>query len=243
MSDSLSRGPRPVLRLMVVVLLRDPAERAVSHFHMERARGAERRPFWLALLLEGFLLARDRDPRRQGSPTRERGYRARGLYDRQLENLYRHLPMDHVLVVRQADLLAEHHATLRRMFAFLGADAAVHVPPARVFAGGPRPRHRLAKALLRVVVPGRREASAPSRRAVVSGVRRELRPRDVRREDAARLAEVMSFALAACAVQWRRGRDSNPRWTFAHTHFPGVLLRPLGHLSKCAPRQSEADWR
>ena len=135
-------------RLKVVVLLRDPAERAVSHYHMQRARGAERQPFWLALLLEGFLLARDRDPRRQGSPTRERSYRARGLYGRQLENLCRHLPKDRVLVVRQADLLAEHHATLRRVFAFLGADAVVRVPPARVFAGGPRPRHRLAKALL-----------------------------------------------------------------------------------------------
>ena len=33
-------------------------------------------------------------------------------------------------------------------------------------------------------------------------------------------------------ASWRRGRDSNPRWTFTHTHFPGVLLRPLGHLSK-----------
>ena len=42
---------------------------------------------------------------------------------------------------------------------------------------------------------------------------------------------------------WRRGRDSNPRWTFAHTHFPGVLLRPLGHLSKGAPKKSAENWR
>jgi hypothetical protein len=30
----------------------------------------------------------------------------------------------------------------------------------------------------------------------------------------------------------RRGRDSNPRYPFEYTHFPGVLLQPLGHLSK-----------
>ena|GEM_PF-3550043 len=30
---------------------------------------------------------------------------------------------------------------------------------------------------------------------------------------------------------WRRGRDSNPRDGFPPTHFPGVRLRPLGHLS------------
>ena len=32
-------------------------------------------------------------------------------------------------------------------------------------------------------------------------------------------------------LKWRRGRDSNPRWSYPHTRFPSVLLRPLGHLS------------
>jgi hypothetical protein len=30
---------------------------------------------------------------------------------------------------------------------------------------------------------------------------------------------------------WRRERDSNPRDGYPPTHFPGVRLRPLGHLS------------
>jgi hypothetical protein len=30
---------------------------------------------------------------------------------------------------------------------------------------------------------------------------------------------------------WRRGRDSNPRYGFPYTHFPGVRLQPLGHPS------------
>src|SRR5579884_1710303 len=30
----------------------------------------------------------------------------------------------------------------------------------------------------------------------------------------------------------RREWDSNPRWSFPHTRFPSVLLKPLGHLSK-----------
>ena len=29
----------------------------------------------------------------------------------------------------------------------------------------------------------------------------------------------------------RRVRDSNPRYPFGYTHFPGVLLQPLGQLS------------
>jgi hypothetical protein len=33
-------------------------------------------------------------------------------------------------------------------------------------------------------------------------------------------------------THWRRGRDSNPRYgDKPYTHFPGVLLQPLGHLS------------
>lgn len=31
--------------------------------------------------------------------------------------------------------------------------------------------------------------------------------------------------------KWRTGRDSNSRHSFPCTHFPGVRLRPLGHLS------------
>ena len=32
-------------------------------------------------------------------------------------------------------------------------------------------------------------------------------------------------------IYWRRGRDSNPRDGIPPTHFPGVRLQPLGHLS------------
>ena len=31
--------------------------------------------------------------------------------------------------------------------------------------------------------------------------------------------------------EWRRERDSNPRYGFPYTRFPSVRLKPLGHLS------------
>ena len=42
--------------------------------------------------------------------------------------------------------------------------------------------------------------------------------------------------LIACSLffykgVWRRGRDSNSRYLLQHTRFPGVHLKPLGHLS------------
>ena len=32
-------------------------------------------------------------------------------------------------------------------------------------------------------------------------------------------------------MRWRREWDSNPRYSFPHTRFPSVRLKPLGHLS------------
>ena len=37
--------------------------------------------------------------------------------------------------------------------------------------------------------------------------------------------------VRSSVLNWRRGRDSNPRYGFPHTHFPGVRLQPLGHPS------------
>src|SRR6202162_269828 len=39
------------------------------------------------------------------------------------------------------------------------------------------------------------------------------------------------YAAENLPIIWRRGWDSNPRTRLGVTHFPGVRLRPLGHLS------------
>ena len=49
--------------MKIIVLLRNPVERAVSHYFMEKGRGAERLPFWGALLIEPIRLFLDRAPR------------------------------------------------------------------------------------------------------------------------------------------------------------------------------------
>ena len=42
---------------------------------------------------------------------------------------------------------------------------------------------------------------------------------------------------------WRTERDSNPRTAFTVTHFPGVRLQPLGHLSEIRRGRNLADFR
>ena len=143
------RRYNPDLRL--IVLLRDPVERAISHYYMEKGRGGEQRPLWQALLLEPFRLLRDRDPRHPESAHRVQSYRARGLYSRQLRNLYLAFDPGRVLIVRSCDLLRGHDAELRRVFEFLGVCPDVRVLQEIVFKGEPgRRKHLLASWLLRL---------------------------------------------------------------------------------------------
>lgn len=138
-------------RLKLIVLLRDPAERAISHYYMEKGRGQEHRPLWLALLAEPLRLARDRNPKAPNSATRWHSYRHRGLYSRQLRNLYRSFDKSSVLVIRNGDLRQRHDAVLRRTLAFLGARQDLRIPAAAVLEGDyPGKAHRLARWLLRL---------------------------------------------------------------------------------------------
>lgn len=135
-----------------IILLRDPAERAVSHHHMERLRGHERWPLPLALLLERRRLQRAAGSLAEGSSLRIHSYRARGDYAAQLDALFARFPREQVLLLRSEDLRASPDATLSRVCDFLGMQAPVAgADYAPVFAGDyPRiPRNSLRGRLLR----------------------------------------------------------------------------------------------
>lgn len=120
--------------LKLIVLLRDPVERAISQYAMERARGDEAQPLWLALLLEPYRLWRDasRNPR---SARRCHSYRGRGNYVRQIENLRLFFPDEQILVIENNELIAEHQHTLQKVCRFLGVSADNFSEPARIFTG------------------------------------------------------------------------------------------------------------
>lgn len=137
-------------RLKLVVLLRDPVQRAVSAYYMEKSRGNEAKPLWLALLLAPWRRLADKDPRALNSALRQHSYRRRGLYSKQLRNLHRHFDPAQVLILASDDLRRHHDAVLRRAFAFLGVAEGERVPAAIVFAGeGARKKHRFVRLLLR----------------------------------------------------------------------------------------------
>lgn len=47
--------------------------------------------------------------------------------------------------------------------------------------------------------------------------------------------ESAALGVPSLGLKWRRERDSNPRYGFPYTHFPGVRLQPLGHPSVRGP--------
>jgi hypothetical protein len=120
-----------------IVLLREPGERAYSHWYMQRQRGTEALPCWRALLAERARLRGHEDDFSLASPLREQSYLLRGDYARQLDQLYARFPREQVLLLRSEELAASPAATLKRVCTHLGLSAPDgEVPAQRVFEGG-----------------------------------------------------------------------------------------------------------
>lgn len=135
-----------------LVLLRDPAARAVSHYYMERGRGAERWPLWAALLLEAWRLRRHRGDLAWDSPLRTHSYLSRGDYARQLDVLHAHFPREQVLVLRSSELLAEPARCLDTVWRFLGVAAPEPPPTPREAFRGDYPPSRAGVTLARMML-------------------------------------------------------------------------------------------
>ncbi len=109
----------------LILILRDPVERAISQWEMEFSRGTESEVFEIALERERECLSR-------GEQHRVRSYIDRGFYGVQIRRLLRHFPREQILVLKREDLLAELQTTLRRVYEFLGVEEPECVPPQRM---------------------------------------------------------------------------------------------------------------
>jgi hypothetical protein len=99
-------GTIPEARLIAV--LRDPVERAYSHYQLMRRTGQETLSFAEAVAAEEERLAGEREQFLAGDAGRLRHHRhhsyvARGLYAEQLERWLEHFPREQLLVLRAED--------------------------------------------------------------------------------------------------------------------------------------------
>ena len=112
----------PTVKL--VVMLRDPVERAFSAHKHEFARGYEQEDFPRALELEDDRLAGEveriaADPAYESFAHRHHSYRHRGQYAEQLERFYEFFPRTHVHVIDSAAYFSQPAQEYRRLLAFL----------------------------------------------------------------------------------------------------------------------------
>lgn len=106
-----------------VVMLRDPVERAYSHWQMEYARGAETEPFaWCIREGRARVLAGQ-----QGVPGHHRvySYVERGFYGAQLARLLALFPRDQLHIAHATTLKRDPTGVVASICAFLG----VPLPP------------------------------------------------------------------------------------------------------------------
>jgi hypothetical protein len=124
----------------LVAILRNPVERAFSHWWMMRCQGRERLNFDAALRanrcsieesrsLEGPDAERrwlahvaPRDEYRRPQPATVRPYLEAGYYARHLERYLQYFPSAQLCILLHDDLLRSPQDTLRRLFGFLGLD-------------------------------------------------------------------------------------------------------------------------
>ncbi|WP_372728609.1 sulfotransferase [Nocardioides sp.] len=107
----------PQARLFL--LLRDPVQRAWSHYRYEVARGFEELDFLSALQQESARLAVD-DPMQRAFAHRHFSYLGRSRYADQLARVHRHFDPGQVLVLESERLFADPADVMRRAFAHLG---------------------------------------------------------------------------------------------------------------------------
>jgi hypothetical protein len=108
-----------------LVMLRDPVDRAFSHYHHELRKGRESLSFEQALdaeagRLEGQAEAVAGDPRAQSMALQHFSYLARGRYAEQLERWFSVFPRDQFLILFSSSLNSEFGSTMSRVYSFLG---------------------------------------------------------------------------------------------------------------------------
>jgi len=110
----------PAMKL--IVMLRNPVERAYSHWSMEFGRGTETLRF-----SDAIRVGRSRFT---GCQHRLFSYVERGFYSEQVDRLASFFPAAQLLFLRTEDLRQRHRTTLDRVCDFIGVGRFAKYPPA-----------------------------------------------------------------------------------------------------------------
>ena len=111
-------------KMKFIVLLRDPVERAFSHYRMEIHRGKETFPFSKAILVRKEEVANNENRLKQkiikSSKIHQRySYLERGIYHTQLERWFSNFDKRQFLIIQSEAFFLKTQETLNKVFNFL----------------------------------------------------------------------------------------------------------------------------
>jgi hypothetical protein len=127
-----SRVRRDYPEMKLIAVLRDPIERAYSHYQHQVRIGREQRSFEQAVAEEAELIGPElermlADQTYESDVYRRYSYVSRGLYAEQLERWLARFPAQQLLVLSSEDLFARPADTLAEICRFLGIPAVERV--------------------------------------------------------------------------------------------------------------------
>src|SRR5438128_4017245 len=102
-------------KIKLLVLLRNPVERAFAHWTMQRFKGREP--------LDFFDAVREEKSRISGAPSTEArrfAYVDRGFYGQQLERFFKFFPREQMKIVKFEEFKNNQRETLASIFSFIG---------------------------------------------------------------------------------------------------------------------------
>ncbi len=117
----------------LIALLRNPVERAISHYYLNIKHGFETLPIEEAMEQEEERLAGEMeqmlaDERYYSMKYRWLSYKQRGVYVDQIRGFHQHFDLAQLLILRSEDLFVDTAGVLKQVFSFLDVDP-VWAPP------------------------------------------------------------------------------------------------------------------
>jgi hypothetical protein len=116
--------------MKIIAVLRNPIDRAYSHWNMEHNRNADSSTFSDAIRSE-------KERCREALPLQHRvySYIDRGFYTDQLRRLWHFFPIKQTLIVKQEDLKYDPEKVLSQISMFLNIDKFQRIEPIDIHAG------------------------------------------------------------------------------------------------------------
>ncbi len=109
-------------QIKIIAVLRNPMDRAFSHWNMERSRNWEKEDFYECIVNEGARVKESR-------PFQHRvySYTDRGFYSEQIRRILRYFDPEQVFFIKYELFLQQQQQTLQSVFEFLGVDASSYL--------------------------------------------------------------------------------------------------------------------